>query len=238
MVVLSTYTKKADLSLKSSSFAFLSYPLCESAPSYGAKHKFRAYKESDISKGDIANSFKFETSVHMGTHIDFPKHFFDDGKSALDFGASFFVFEKPLFVRLEPKSKIVKEELIEVLSDILDEGYDILLADTASWRFRDKEEYWSQNYGFDPSLAGFIRDRFNGVRVFGFDSISVSSYTNRELGRAAHRSFLDPAHPILLLEDMDFSAASGKNLKSVTVSPLRVDGADGALCTVIGEFCD
>jgi len=37
----------------------------------------------------------------------------------------------------------------------------------------------------------------------GFDSISVSSFQNRMVGREAHRAFLDPKAPILLLEDID-----------------------------------
>ncbi len=52
--------------------------------------------------------------------------------------------------------------------------------------------FWKENYGFHPKLANFIRKNFPKVRIFGFDSISISSFTDRILGREAHKAFLDP----------------------------------------------
>lgn len=221
-----------------SNFVFLSHSLAANTPSYGDKEKFDSVLQSNISNGDSSNQTKITMSVHLGTHIDFPKHFFLDGQNCEDFDASFFVFQKPLFLRVEPQGGVICDELICNLDAIDDDGYDILLVETLSWKFRNEEKYWSSNYGFAPQVADFLRKKFPAIRVFGFDSISVSSFTNRAIGREAHRSFLDPKSPILLLEDMDFSTLNGGVLKSVTVAPLRIGGADGAPCTVIGEVVD
>jgi len=74
----------------------------------------------------------------------------------------------------------------------------------------------------------------------GIDWISISPYQDRELGREAHRVFLDQKgrnNPVLLIEDIDLSG-NFKKLKEVWVSPLRVERVDSAPCTVIGDFSE
>ncbi|EOH7266710.1 cyclase, partial [Campylobacter coli] len=101
---------------------------------------------------------------------------------------------------------------------------------------RDQEVYWKENFGFHPEIASYIRRDFPNVRLFGFDSISISSFSNRELGRIAHKNFLDPKKPILLLEDMKLNNLSEKtNIKKLIVAPLRIKNSDGLPCTVIAE---
>ena len=66
--------------------------------------------------------------------------------------------------------------------------------------------------------------------------ISISSLLQREKGRAAHRTFLDPrrdGHPIILVEDMALARAPSE-LLAVIVAPLLVQSADGTPCTVLG----
>lgn len=181
---------------------------------------------------------KISMSAHMGTHIDFPSHFFDGAASIDDYAADFFIFEKPLIVEIKPENKIIKDELISLLSDIKDDGYDILLVKTGGGNFRGEDEYALSGYGFAPEIADSLREKYPKIRVFGFDTISVSSFSDRELGRVAHRAFLNPSSPILLLEDMDLREIGDKRLKNIVVSPLRISGFDGAPCTVIGELVD
>jgi Predicted metal-dependent hydrolase len=104
---------------------------------------------------------------------------------------------------------------------------------------REKDIYWENNPGFAPALAVFLRKRFPCLRVFGFDSISLSSFAHRETGHEAHKAFLDHSNPILLLEDMDLSAIDNSaKLKQIIVSPLLVEAADGAPCTVFANILE
>ena len=52
-------------------------------------------------------------------------------------------------------------------------------------------------------------------------------------GRKAHKTFLNPEKPILLLEDMDLRDIS--TLNKIIVAPLRIANCDGLPCTVFGE---
>jgi arylformamidase len=227
--------KRADCLLKSR-YVFLSHPLSLDTPSYGGKEKLEIQKISDIKTGAVSNHTKISMSVHLGTHIDFPAHFFENSLSVEDFDANFFVFDKPLLISIEPVGKVIGDELIQKLERITDEEYDILLVKTGDEGKRGSDEYFLSNCGFAPKVADFLRDRFASVRVLGFDTVSVSSFTDRMVGREAHRAFLEPKKPILLLEDMSLDGLDGEELKKVTVSPLRLVGSDGAPCTVIGEL--
>lgn len=219
---------------------YLSYILDEKTPSYGNRNQFNQIKKSDISKGDVANDTTIETTVHIGTHIDMPYHFFENGQTIEDFNCEYFNFKNIIFIELKPKNLIIKDELIKKLEKIENKiDFELLIVKTGICNIRNNKEFWESNFGFDPQIATYIKEFFPNIRVLGFDSISVSSFQNRMIGRKAHKAFLDPENPILLLEDMDLTKIDrDKKLKSVTIAPLRIANCDGLPCTVIGEIFD
>jgi kynurenine formamidase len=214
---------------------FLSYILDNNTPTYGNRNKFKQTKKSDINKGDSANDTFIKTTVHIGTHIDMPYHFFENGQTIKDFDANFWKFKKPLIIHLKPKNLIIKDELIDKLKLINDINYDLLIVKTGICDKRNKDEFWSSNFGFHSDIYDFLINEFPHIRVFGFDSISVSSIQNRVMGKKAHRAFLNPLNPILLLEDMNLQNINIDTLlKEVIISPLRIANCDGLPCTVFG----
>ena len=76
------------------SIKLLSHILDSNTPSYGNRDHLNIEETSQISKGASANSSRwvFETN-HLGTHIDMPKHFFDDGQTLTDFPLDFWIFK-------------------------------------------------------------------------------------------------------------------------------------------------
>jgi len=216
---------------------YLSYILDENTPTYGNRNRFNLIKRSDISKGDIANDSFISTTAHIGTHIDMPYHFYKDGQTIENFDADFWIFKKPLFIEINQKDLIIGRRLIEELYNIEDIGYDILIVKTGICHIRDKKDFWEKNYGFHPNIADYIKENFSNIRVFGFDSISVSSFQNRVLGRKAHIEFLNPNNPILLLEDMDLRYINKScKFKQIIIAPLRINNCDGVSCTVFGDI--
>lgn len=218
---------------------YLSYILDENTPTYGDRNKFIQTKKSAISQGGVANDTAIETTVHIGTHIDMPYHFYEDGQTIEDFDADFWLFEKPLFIEIEQEELIIKEKLIKKLSAIDDIGFDMLIVKTGICHQRTKDTFWKENYGFHPDVYDFLIEKFPTVRVMGFDSISVSSLTDRMLGREAHKRFLNPKKPILLLEDMDLREMNlNVTLTKVLIAPMRIAYCDGLPCSVIGWLND
>jgi len=218
---------------------YLSHSLNKSTPTYGNRNHFEQIKKSDMSKGDVANDTFISTTVHIGTHIDMPYHFYEHGQTIEDYNANFWQFKKVLFVEIEPNSLIIHNELLQTLDSIEDIGYELLIVKTGICHRRDKEVFWHENYGFHAEIYDYLIERFPSVRVLGFDSISVSSIQDRMMGREAHKRFLNPKKPILLLEDMDLKCLSFRSkLKEVLISPLRIEKCDGLPCTVFGWLDD
>jgi len=186
-----------------------------------------------MSKGDPANNTLLSMSLHTGTHVDMPCHFFERGQTIADFPADFWFFEKPLFIDITPENNVIKDELISRLINA-DKDTDCIIVNTGFDR-HDTDQLM-KNPGFHEDTAEYIRQNFRNVRLFGFDSISVSSFADRPEGRKAHKAFLNPDSPIILLEDMNLTDKDYRSVRRLIVSPLRVDGADGLPCTVIGEL--
>ena len=217
---------------------YLSYILDEHTPTYGNRNKFVAEKKSDISKGDVANDTSITTTVHIGTHIDMPYHFYENGQTIEDFDADFWLFTQPLYVEIEQEELIINEKLIAELKKVNDVGFDILIIKTGLCHKRGQEQFWKLNYGFHPDIYDYIVKKFPNIRVIGFDSISISSWSNRMLGREAHKRFLNPEKPILLLEDMDLRELNKHIfLEEVLVSPIRIAKSDGLPCSVFARIC-
>jgi arylformamidase len=215
---------------------YLSHMITSATPHYGGRSEnFNLYKTSSISKGNSANDTRIETTVHLGTHIDMPYHFYDHGQTVEDFPINFWFFNKPLYIEITPNGFVIFEEVIEALKHITQNDFDILIVKTGIKAKRTDRIIWEENYGFSPLLYPYLKLHFPHLRVLGFDSLSVSSWQEREIGKLAHKAFLNPEHPILLLEDMDLSGLSASNkLKEVIVSPLRIENCDGLPCTVYG----
>jgi len=94
---------------------YLSYILDENTPTYGNRNKFNIYKKSSIANRDIANDSFIESTVHIGTHIDMPYHFYENGQTIEDFDIDFFYFKNILFLEIFPKDLVIKEEVIGLL---------------------------------------------------------------------------------------------------------------------------
>jgi len=219
---------------KSSQYVYLSYFMDKNTPLYGGGKGISIAPDRSISNGDTANTKQLAFQNHSGTHIDFPNHFFEVGKTSESYSADQWIFRKPFMVqRAADENEIIclsEEELNKVPQDT-----DFLIVKTGFGKFRTEEKYWKYNPGFAPELANILRSQFPFLRVIGMDFISLTSFQNRELGREAHRNFLGGELPIMLIEDMDLSQLN-TSPSSILCLPLMIKGLDGAPVTIIGEI--
>lgn len=210
----------------------LSHWLNSDTPSYGNQGGFKRNSISSIKEGRTANSERWSFNNHIGTHIDFPKHFFENGESSSDFQNPFFIFNKVGFIELSPEpipGSVIFAKDIEDHLRTLDPAIDILLLKTNFEKHRGNDLYWNENLGFDPALASLFRQRFKSLKAFGFDSISLTSVKHREIGAKAHKNFLGEEQLILIIEDMHLSKLSNTtNFKRLIVASFPVDNTDGA----------
>ena len=213
---------------------FLSHTMTDSMPVYGGNVKLNLKSVKSIKHNDSCNVWQFCIENHWGTHVDCPAHFFEHGSKVTDYPHDFWFFNNPqvLKVHADPGQIITKKDLPPTINNKVD-----FLLFQSDWTYlRGKEVYTSHNPGLHPEIGMWLRNNFPAVRAVGMDWISISSFQHRDIGREAHRTFLNldaEGHPILIIEDMNLAFDLG-NLKEVWVSPLLVEKVDSAPCTVIG----
>jgi kynurenine formamidase len=216
---------------------FLSYPLNENSPGYGGGGGGKMSPDKSMAQGDSCNTQQWQLSNHLGTHLDFPRHFIEQGRTIDDYAANFFVFKRIGIIDL---GSVAPGEVISskhLARHELSKNIELLIVKTGFSGKRNLPVYWQHNPGFDPELADTLREKLPVLRILGFDSISLSSFAHRELGRKAHRHFLDHPRPILPLEDMALNEISEfDTIRQLIVAPWRISLADGAPCTVMAEI--
>jgi arylformamidase len=204
---------------------FLSYFLDEQTPAYGGGQSLIQFERTrSVNKGDMTNELRLSFPNHIGTHIDFPYHFHDEGKKCIDYSAAQWIFNKVGLLKCSIEE--VPSKIAEIPPDI-----ELLLLKTGFGEKRDQPEYWAAQPVIPAHFAKLFRSRFPLLRVFGFDLISLTSKLDRAEGRKAHLAFL-VENNILILEDMNLSSLH-TTPGAVIVSPLLVAAADGVPCTVI-----
>lgn len=221
-------------------YLFLSHTLAENTPLYGSLPTHRILPYSEISKGDIVNSFILSFHNHTGTHVDAPNHFIVDGRKISEYTLDELIFKNPVMVNC-PKSdeSLIVPEDLQQASEIL-KKCDCLLLHTGFGQFRSEERYRTNNPGIAPETILWIRKKFANIRCIGIDSISISSFQHRSEGIEAHKAAFcvkeGLGEPLLLIEDMSLGKILNSKLKLVIVMPWQVYGIDSAPCTVLAEI--
>ena len=218
---------------------FLSHLLNEDNPSYGDRDKLNIINKSKIINDIGANTSSWVFSNnHMGTHIDTPNHFYNNGKKTIDYKADEFFFNTISLIERKCDNGILLNH-----SDIdfsgVDSETDLLIIKTFYEDFRNDSKYHNDNPGLHSDLAAFLRFKFNKLRGIGFDFISLTSWNYRDEGKISHKSFLSQERPILIIEDMKLSDVnSNTDFKEIIVSPLRVSDGNGGPVTIFAEIND
>jgi len=220
------------------SFIFLSHLICKETPGYGGKTIFQLKNIKAIKSGDFCNTQEWIFGNHIGTHIDLPRHFFENGFTVDQMKAEDWVSSNPILI----DRPAMADELIDLqeLQDQISRDADFIMIRTGfeKWRSKDDDVYWKNNPGLVPELGVWLRENRPNVRFVGFDFISMTAFQKREIGRMAHKAFLNPVpqgKPILIVEDMHLDQVQSA-LKRIIISPVRILDADASPVTIWAEF--
>jgi arylformamidase len=207
---------------------YLSYYYDLVTPVYGGKTDSISFNRiKAIENGDTTNESVITLPNHSGTHIDFPRHFSNIGKTCSDYSSEFWIFQKIGFLSCSIDE--LPDRIMELPSDI-----EILILKTGFGIKRGQETYWQSQPVIPASYGYILRSTFPYLRVFGFDLISLTSKLDRSEGKKAHISFLIE-NDILILEDMNLTQIKDCPHR-IIISPLLIKDADGTPCTVIAYF--
>jgi kynurenine formamidase len=215
----------------------LSHILDSDTPTYGNRDKFIVEETSSIADGASANSSKWTfTTNHIGTHIDLPKHFFDNGQTVTDVPLGFWYSEKVQLIDVPCSTAKLIE--IDDIHDEIELGTEILLIRTGYERFRKHEKYWNDNPGLSAGFGKWLKANRPNIHIVGFDFISLTSWKHKTAGKMAHHEFLNDTEinkPISIVEDMSLENITGR-LINILISPIMVMGGNGSTVTVFANI--
>lgn len=199
----------------------VSVPLDANLPTYPGNTPFSLEPIKRIERGDSSNVSTLHMSAHAGTHVDAPRHFFDNAPGA---------------DRLPLEMLIGRARVIEVTSrkgvgpdDLAgaDLAEDIrLLIKTHNSRLWASPVFHDDYVGLTEAGARHLVE--HGIKVVGVDYLSVEEF--RKPGAPAHRVLLGAGAIVI----------EGLNLRDVEPGvyellclPLRVVGSDGVPARVV-----
>jgi arylformamidase len=222
-----------------SKWVFLSYELSNELSGYGNGPRIAISLTNDQNKGDTSNNSLISLPSHFGTHIDFPFHFDSEGKSGSEYKADQFVFNSVEYIDLSmivPENYLYEVKHFESFDMPENEACDLLLINTGFHKYRYEDRYWKEGNGFGLGTAALLKKKYPNLRAIAFDLISLNSYQQRSIGRAAHKEFL-VIHDILIIEDVDLKTITGKpKFETIIVSPLKFNRADGTPVTILAKI--
>ncbi|MGE0448900.1 MAG: cyclase family protein [Vicinamibacterales bacterium] len=199
----------------------ITVPLDSRLATYPGNPPFSLHPVKRIAEGGSSNVSSIRMSVHAGTHVDAPRHFFDDGGGAESLPLEL-LCGRTRVVELTTRRAITAEDLagLDLREDIR------LLLKTHNSRLWAFPDFQADFIGVTENGARYLVDR--GVKVLGVDYLSIEDY--KTPGAPAHRVLLRAGTVII----------EGLNLRDVEPGsyemfclPLPVVGGDAAPARVI-----
>ncbi len=199
----------------------VSVPLDPSLPSYPGNTPFTLEPIQRIAKGDHANLSSVHMSVHSGTHVDAPCHFFEGAPGTESLPLEMLV-GRTRVVELTSRRGIEADDLAP-----LDLREDVrVLFKTPNSRLWGDPEFHKDYVGVTESGARFLVD--HGIKVVGVDYLSVEVF--KTPGAPAHHILLGGG--TIVIEGLNLREVE-PGMYDMVCLPLRIVGSDGAPARVV-----
>lgn len=199
----------------------ISVPLDPALPTYPGNTPFRLDAIKRIARGDSSNLSTLQISAHGGTHVDAPRHFFDDGAGA-DALPLDLLIGRARVVELITRHGITSEDLAG-----LDLSADVrVLFKTANSQRWGSAAFHPDYVGVAESGARHLVEQ--GVRVVGVDYLSVEAF--KAPGAPAHHVLLGAG--VIVIEGLNLCDVEPGEYDMYCL-PLRLVGSDGAPARVV-----
>ena len=198
----------------------VSVPLDAQLPTYPHNTPFTLEPIKRLARGDSSNVSTLHMSAHTGTHVDAPRHFFDDGAGTEALPLELLIGRARV---IDVSSRAVGAEDLSAI-DLSD---DIrVLIKTRNSRLWGSSEFQADYVGVTESGAKHLVE--HGIKVVGVDYLSVEQFHNP--GAPAHHVLLGAG--VIVIEGLDLRQVE-PGIYEMLCLPLRVVGSDGAPARVV-----
>lgn len=179
---------------------------------------FKISKTLSMNDGAAANVSFIESDVHVGTHVDAPRHFIADGKTT---------------ETLALKDMIGQTSVIDftgyttITSRMLERIPEELILPRMLFK-TDNSRLWEKNITeFQTDFVALTQDAAiwlvgKGVKLVGIDYLSIQLYDDSPM---THIILLGAE--VIILEGLNLSAVQ-QDIYEMYCLPVKIQGADGA----------
>jgi arylformamidase len=199
----------------------VSVPLDAQLPTYPHNTPFSVEPIKRLARGDSSNVSTLHMSAHTGTHVDAPRHFFDEGAGTESLPLELLI-GRARVIEVSSRAGIAAEDLgtIDLSDDIR------VLIKTRNSQLWGSPEFHTDYVGVTESGARHLVE--HGIKVVGVDYLSVEQFKNP--GAPAHHVLLGAG--TIVIEGLDLRQVD-PGIYEMFCLPLRVVGSDGAPARVV-----
>ena len=197
----------------------VSLPLVNGGLVYPGNPPISITPQQSIAQGAGANVSRIDFGSHTGTHVDAPKHFFDDGPG---------VDTIPLEVLMGPARLLAFGDTVTSIGEAELAAHDLtgvtrLLLKTrnSKWLASGSREFHQDYTYVAPDGAEYLAKL--GVRLVGVDYLSIEQFHSGH--HRTHRTLLEQR--IVIVEGLLLNEPPAGDYH-VRCRPLRMVGLDGA----------
>jgi arylformamidase len=202
-------------------FLDVSVPLATGIPSFPGNPEFEILAVKRIAEGGSSNVSRIVLGTHTGTHVDAPRHFFDEAPGVESLALDLLV-GRTRVIEIHTRGSVTRSDLAAAG---LREDLRVLLKtpNSALWNGSG----FHPDYTFlDESGARYLVDQ--GVKVVGIDYLSIEQF--KKPGAPAHRALLSQG--VIIIEGLNLSDAD-PGMYEMYCLPLPILGGDGAPARVV-----
>jgi arylformamidase len=199
----------------------VSVPLDANLPTYPGNTPFSLEAIKRIANGDSSNVSTLHLSAHSGTHVDAPRHFFDEGPGAEALPLEM-LCGRARVIAITSRKGITAEDLAK--SDLSEDVR--VLVKTSNSRLWGSPAFRQDFIGMTESGAKYLIE--HGIKVVGVDYLSVEEF--KKPGAPAHHVLLGGG--TIVIEGLNLRDVE-PGIYEMLCLPLPVAGSDGAPARVV-----
>jgi arylformamidase len=196
----------------------ITLPISEKMPVYPGDLPFSREMTSDINAGNSYNLSVFNLGAHIGTHLDAPAHFLQQGKSIDQYPAERFLLPAHV-VTVRHMNPIEPRHFREIN---IREGEAMLFKTDNSYLGLLRKNFFSEEFVYMSIEAAELCIK-KGASLVGIDYLSIEKYG--ENSAPVHLILL--SNDVLILEGIDLiNVPEGKF--TLICLPLKIKESEGA----------
>ncbi|MCA9429743.1 MAG: cyclase family protein [Candidatus Omnitrophica bacterium] len=177
-----------------------------------------------IENGDSCNTSFLRLNSHLGTHLDAPYHFEEEGKRLQDLPLDPLLGPATLIDLTHKTSHIDRQDLE---SQNL-QGVQRLLIKTSYGDKLELPEFFEDFIGLAPDAAEYVVEK--GITLVGIDYLSIEPFAQPE--HHTHHTLLQ--NEVVIVEGLDLSPLSPGTYEFICL-PLKIKDCDGSPCRAVAK---